>query len=77
MVYINDVLDMMVPTKSNVVSLSCWTTDGSVMHLRDVVCIRADFRSGTHLMKKVDNPSIVRLVRDYCIFEFKDEEVYI
>lgn len=75
--HINDVLNELIPTKANVVCLDVWTSDGAVMHMKDVVCIKADFKNGTHLMKFVNNPSIKRLIRDYLIFKFNDDEVYI
>lgn len=75
--HINDVLDALVPSKERVVSLDVFTSDGSIMHMKDVVCIKADFKNGTHLMKFVNNPSVKRQIRDYLIFKFNDDEVYI
>lgn len=74
--HINDAMKLMLPEKHITVSLGCWQKDGSRMILKNVVCISAN-KDGTRLMKKVDNPAIIRRVRDYCIYEINDEEIYI
>lgn len=75
--HINDALDIMIPSKAIPVNLEVWTSDGSVMKMRNVVAIKADFRNGTHTMKFLDNPTVIRKIRDYCIYKFNDEEIYI
>lgn len=74
--HIKDVIDQLIPSKNNVVSLDVWTKDGAIMHMKDVVCI-ADYKNGTRLMKWTNNPGIKRQIRDNLIFKFNDEEIYI
>lgn len=77
MIHINDVKFELVPEKKNVVKLSCWQKDGSVMHLDGYVCVKVNYSTGTRLMKNVQNPAIIREIRTNLIFLFNDEEVCI
>lgn len=77
MIHINDAMIEMLPEKHNIVNLSCWQKDGSIMHLNGYVCIKVNKASGTRLMKNIKNQAIIREVRTNLIFSFNNDEVCI
>lgn len=57
------------------VDLSVWKADGSVMTLRGCVSLRYDFYGGWRNVKVLASGEC-RRVRDCCIFEVNDCEVF-
>lgn len=74
--HINEVRALLKPEDGNVVSLKCWTKDGSVMELKKAVCVSNYIRGGTRRMKIFPSTQ-VRLIRDFLIFECNGQEVFL
>ena len=58
------------------VDISVWKRDGSIMHLKNAVSLRYDFRGGFRNVKILGSGGI-RRIRDCCIFLLNGEEVRI
>ena len=56
--------------------LRCWTKSGTIMEIKEAVCISSWVRKGTRRIKLFPSYQI-REVRDVTIFELNHEEVYI
>lgn len=62
--------------KGEPVTLRVWTQSGEIQTLRNAVSLRFDPYSGTRNVKLMDSREI-RRVRDVCIFQINDNEVYL
>lgn len=58
------------------VDISLWKTDGSIVHLSNVVSLRYDFYGGWRNVKILSSGEC-RRVRDACIFAVNDCEVFL
>lgn len=58
------------------VKLEVLKKDGSIMEMRNAVCVSSYVRGGTRRMKLLDSTQI-REIRDRLIISLNDEEIYI
>lgn len=58
------------------ISIKAWRADGSILELDNCTALRYDMRTGCRNFKIAANGQI-RRVRDCCIFQVNDIEVYI
>lgn len=58
------------------VDLKVWTKEGDILEYKDAVCISSHFRGGTRRIKLL-NSNEIRSVRDVCIFNINDLEVFL
>lgn len=58
------------------VKLEVLKKDGSIMEMRNAVCVSSYVRGGTRRMKLLDSAQI-REIRDRLIISLNDEEIYI
>ncbi len=62
--------------KGQPVDLRVWTAKGEIQALHNAISLRFDARSGTRNIKLLDSREI-RKVRDVCIFQINDNEIYL
>lgn len=58
------------------VDLSVWKANGEIMNLKNCVSLHYDYYGGWRNVKLLASGA-VRKIRDVCIFQIDDEEVYI
>lgn len=58
------------------VELRVWTAKGEIQTLHNAISLRFDERAGVRNVKLMDSRQI-RKVRDVCIFQINDNEVYL
>ncbi len=56
------------------VDLWLWASDGRVLHYKNCVGLRYNFRSGTRQVKLLDSRQI-RTLRDVCLFKINDIDI--
>ncbi|MDD2645999.1 MAG: hypothetical protein PHQ88_07760 [Bacteroides sp.] len=62
--------------RGDLVSLKVFKKNGELMECHNVVSITSYFRGGTRKLKFIASGEI-RQIRDVCIVEINDEEVYL
>ena len=58
------------------VDLSVWKSDGSIIHLHNVISLRFNFYGGWRNIKLLTSGECCR-IRDCCIFRVNDLEVFL
>ena len=58
------------------VDISVWKANGEILHLQNCISLRYDFYSGTRNVKLLANGQI-RKIRDACIFQVNNLEVFL
>ncbi len=58
------------------VDISVWKANGEILHLTNCISLRYDFYAGTRNVKLLANGQI-RKIRDACIFQVNDLEVFL
>lgn len=58
------------------VDIKVWAKDGRVLNFKNCVSLRYNFRSGTRQIKLLASNQI-RKIRDVCLFEINDLEVFL
>ena len=58
------------------VDLSVWKSDGSILHLHNVISLRYDYYGGWRNIKLLTSGEM-RRIRDCCVFQINGLEVFL